>query len=306
MMSSGTNGSQLWDTAFIVQAMVESGLSEEPQNHESMIRALEFLEDCQIRRDPPDRERCYRHFSKGAWPFSTRDQSYTVSDCTAEGLKSTIMLQSLSYTPRLVSDERLFDAVDVILTMQNEDGGWASYEPTRSPKWLEWINPAEVFGNIMVEYSYTECTGSVLLGLAHFTKVYPEYRAEEIRLRTQRAIKFIIGQQREDGSWYGSWGICFTYAMFFAIETLASVGLDYFNSESQRKACQFLVSKQQEDGGWGETYKSCETGVWCQHPKTQVVQTAWAILALMAAKYPDEECIRKGIKVCDGLVLTSI
>lgn len=41
----------------------------------------------------------------------------------------------------------MFDAVDVILTMQNSNGGFASYELVRGPTaFLEMINPAEVFG----------------------------------------------------------------------------------------------------------------------------------------------------------------
>lgn len=50
------------------------------------------------------------------------------------------------FTPTLVSDDRLFDAVDTLLTMQNRDGGFASYELVRGPSWLESLNPAEVFG----------------------------------------------------------------------------------------------------------------------------------------------------------------
>lgn len=38
------------------------------------------------------------------------------------------------------------DAVDTLLTMQNKGGGFASYELIRGPKWLEWLNHAEVFG----------------------------------------------------------------------------------------------------------------------------------------------------------------
>ena len=74
--------------------MLHKGLAKEPQNHESMIRALEFIDDCQIKCNASEMERCYRHCSKGAWPFSTRDQGYSVSDCTAEGLKSVIDLQN--------------------------------------------------------------------------------------------------------------------------------------------------------------------------------------------------------------------
>lgn len=50
------------------------------------------------------------------------------------------------YTPSLVSERRLCDAVDVMLSLQNSDGGFASYEKIRGPAFLEWINPAEVFG----------------------------------------------------------------------------------------------------------------------------------------------------------------
>ncbi len=43
--------------------------------------------------------------------------------------------------------------------------------------------------------------------------------------------------------------------------------------------------------------QSCETGVYCQHEKSQVVQTAWAVLSLMAADYPDKAPIERGIKL---------
>ncbi len=86
----------------------------------------------------------------------------------------------------------------------------------------------------------------------------------------KRAIGFIKKDQRPDGSWYGAWGICFTYATLFALEALKSVGENYdnryhinsyqfhfksFYSTYVKRACDFLVSKQRPDGGWGESYK---------------------------------------------------
>ena len=38
------------------------------------------------------------------------------------------------------------DAVDILLSMQNSDGGFASYELIRATQYMELINPAEVFG----------------------------------------------------------------------------------------------------------------------------------------------------------------
>lgn len=172
-------------------------------------------------------------------------------------MKAIYYLQELSYTPKKVSDERLQDAVDVLLRMQNSDGGFATYELTRGPKILEWINPAEVFGDIMVEYSYPECTTAVLLGLMAFRKRQPSYRTDEIEKILQRGLKYIRKAQRPDGSWFGSWAICFTYATWFGLESLGAHGETYENSDNVRRGCEFLISKQRADGGWGEAYKVC-------------------------------------------------
>ena len=93
MMMTGTNGSQLWDIGFIAQAMVESGLAEKEENKGSLINALKWLDLCQIKANPKHFEVSHRHATKGAWPFSTRTQGYTVSDCTGEGLKAVLYIQ---------------------------------------------------------------------------------------------------------------------------------------------------------------------------------------------------------------------
>ena len=104
--------------------------------------------------------------------------------------------------------------------MQNPSGGFASYEPTRgNPTLLEQFNAAEVFVNIMVEYDYPECTTAVLTALSMFHAQYPSYRSAKIEAAMTKAVVYIRKAQREDGSWYGSWGICFTYAGMFALES---------------------------------------------------------------------------------------
>lgn len=299
MLMNGTNGVQCWDTSFTIQAATDAGFADDPKWHPVLIKALKFMEDQQILQETRDKEKCYRQQRKGAWGFSTRKQGYTVSDCTSEGLKSVLLLQKhpSGAFPQLVSDRRLFDAIDVLLTMQNKTGGCASYEPTRGPEFLENLNAAEVFGKIMIEYDYPECTTACITGLSMFQKHYPDYRAAEIAAFKERALNYIRRAQRPDGSWYGAWGICFTYAGWFALESLAHAGENYENSERVRRACHFFLKHQMEDGGWGETYKSCETGEWCQHPQSQVVQTAWVVIALLEAEYPDLEPIKKALRL---------
>ena len=33
---------------------------------------------------------------------------------------------------------------------------------------------------------------------------------------------YVLSIQRPDGSWYGSWGVCFTYGTWFGVEALAA------------------------------------------------------------------------------------
>lgn len=297
MLMNGTNGVQTWDTSFLIQAVIEAGLATEPQWRPMLIKALEFLDDQQIRENCREQDICYRQQRKGAWAFSTREQGYTVSDCTSEALKAVIMLQNLPGFPNLVSDERIHDAIDTLCTMQNASGGFASYETTRGSEYMEYLNAAEVFGRIMVEYDYPECTTGVVTALSLFSKYYPTYRRQEIVKIKQGALEYIRKAQRQDGSWYGSWGICFTYAGMFALESLASVGETYANSSRVRKACDFFLGKQMEDGGWGESYRACETGVYTHHAKSQIVQTCWALLAMMEAEYPHKEPLEKAVRL---------
>ncbi|KAH8481431.1 hypothetical protein H0E87_029055, partial [Populus deltoides] len=140
MKMQGYNGSQLWDTSFAVQAIISTKLVEEYgptlRKAHAYIKNSQVLEDC-----PGDLSFWYRHISKGAWPFSTADHGWPISDCTAEGLKAALLLSKI--TPEIVGEplatNRFYDAVNVILSLQNGDGGFATYELTRSYSWLEVI-----------------------------------------------------------------------------------------------------------------------------------------------------------------------
>ncbi|KAF6039422.1 LSS [Bugula neritina] len=62
-------------------------------------------------------------------------------------------------------------------------------------------------------------------------------------------------------------------------------------------ACEFIVSKQMEDGGWGEKFESCEQSKYIQSETSQIHNTCWALLGLMAVRYPDVKVIEKGIRL---------
>ncbi|KPI38000.1 Lanosterol synthase [Cyphellophora attinorum] len=302
MHVNGTNGVQNWDTSFTIGAVVECGLAKSPKWRPMLEKALAYFERQQLLDEVPDREICYRAERKGAWTFSNKDQGYTVSDCTAEGLRAVLLLQNETGYKAVVPEERIKWAADLLLTMQNKhSGGCSSYEIQRGSEYLEMLNAAEVFGRIMVEYDYVECTTAVVTALSLFQKHYPDYRAADIQHVKARAVKYVKSAQRPDGSWYGSWGVCFTYAAMFSLESLAHIGETYANSEYSRKACKFLIDHQMADGGWGESYLSSDEKRWVDHPeKSQVVQTAWAVIALMYAEYPDKGPIKRALQMVMG------
>uniref|UniRef100_A0AAR2LUY4 Terpene cyclase/mutase family member n=1 Tax=Pygocentrus nattereri TaxID=42514 RepID=A0AAR2LUY4_PYGNA len=295
MKMQGTNGSQLWDTAFAAQAFLEV--------FRSFIILLQYLIQelirfsFQIKENPPQYEKYYRQMNKGGFPFSTRDCGWIVADCTAEGLKSVMLLQErCTFITDHIPAERLFDAVNVLLSMKNADGGFATYETKRGGKLLELLNPSEVFGDIMIDYTYVECTSAAMQALQHFHHVYPEHRAQEIRNMLQQGLDYCRRMQRPDGSWEGSWGVCFTYGVWFGLEAFACMG-HTFRDGYDGRACDFLLSKQMEDGGWGEDFESCEQRCYVQSKNSQIHNTCWALLGLMAVRYPDLKVIEHGIQL---------
>lgn len=90
MNCGGTNGTQVWDTAFSVIGIVEAGLAREPRFRNTLEKAHKFLDVSQFHDDLKDP---FRQRRKGGWPFSTKDNGYIVSDCAAEGMKATLLLQ---------------------------------------------------------------------------------------------------------------------------------------------------------------------------------------------------------------------
>jgi lanosterol synthase len=90
MTCGGTNGAQLWDTAFTAIAIVEAGLGQRKEFRPMLEKALHFLDISQFRDNLDDP---YRQQRKGGWPFSTHDNGYIVSDCSAEGMKAVLLLQ---------------------------------------------------------------------------------------------------------------------------------------------------------------------------------------------------------------------
>jgi squalene/oxidosqualene cyclase-like protein len=286
----GYHSSQLWDTAFAVQAIEASGRAG---RHVSTLRSAQrFIVGNQVREDLPARERSYRDPTRGGFCFSARDNGWIVSDCTAEGLRAMLALPKLTGID--IPRAQLDDALGYLLWSQMPCGGWASYEPARGPAWLEPLNPSACFADIMIDYPYVECTAAAMLALARYREAHPDAHAESIAQALARGQAYLLREQRLDGSFEGSWGICFTYGTWFGVEGLRVSGLGP-DHPALRAAVAFLTSKQLPDGGWGETAESNLRRQYVHAEQGQAVMTSWALLGLVAGGAAHSRAAIRGV-----------
>lgn len=277
-----------WDTGFALQALAEVAVDNEVRN--AIDRGVEFLASQQIRKSFEGYESAYRNDPKGGWCFAGIWHGWPVSDCTAEAL-----LGLLANRPEDVGREALRDATGFMLRSQNQDGGFGSYEARRSKFGLEWLNPAEMFGESMTEKSYVECTASCIAALAAGREQFPNTAEEQVTKALSRGEAWLRRTQKSDGSWRGVWGVQFVYGTLFGIRGLRAAGCNQSDA-ALRLACRWLLDHQHADGGWGEHFTGCLKGHYVPHHESQVIQTAWALIALLEAGESNWQAISRGIK----------
>ena len=277
--------SDIWDTSFAIQALCEG--PDLPEAAAMVDRATAWLPIAQLQRDIPEGQRHYREPARGGWGFADERHPWPVSDCTAEALEALLHAEhrGWDHLDARLDVERKLSAIEFVLLRQNDDGGFGSYEARRGSMLLKRFNPAEMYGNCMLEYSYTECTASCVRGLAIARAALGARMPGELHARVgeaiERGVRFLLASQEGSGGWAGFWGVDYTYGTFFAVSALLAAGLDR-EHVALRRALRFLLSRQREDGGWGERYEAVMQGKEITGP-SRIVQTAWALLALELA-----------------------
>ena len=109
------------------------------------------------------------------------------------------------------------------------------------------------------------------------------------------AVDYLRRTQRDDGSWYGRWGMNYIYGTWSVLCALNAAGVGHADPVF-RKAVDWLAIIQNADGGWGEDGTSYKLGYagYERSPST-ASQTAWALLGLMAAGEVGHAAVERGI-----------
>ena len=276
-----------WDTGFALQAL--AAMPRAANVRDALRHGADYLRRHQLGPGYDGFREAYRSDPRGGWCLGRAWQGWPVSDCTAEALLGVIAgcCEAMDTTV-------LAEAIRFILTCQNPDGGFGSYEARRSFAGLEWLNPSELFADAMNERSYVECTASSLAGLAACERRFPRVADPAVTRAIARGGAWLRRAQSSDGSWPGTWGVNFIYGTLFGIRGLVAAGARR-GDPAIRAACAWLLDRQREDGGWGEHHSGCLSGRYVAHDESQVVQTAWALLALLEAGDPDWTGITRGV-----------
>ncbi len=108
-------------------------------------------------------------------------------------------------------------------------------------------------------------------------------------------MEYLRQTQMAEGSWYGRWGMNYIYGTWSVLCALNAAGLDH-GDPTMRKAADWLVGIQNADGGWGEDGASYKLDYKAYEPAPSTAsQTAWGLLALMAAGEVDHPAVARGV-----------
>jgi squalene-hopene/tetraprenyl-beta-curcumene cyclase len=173
--------------------------------------------------------------------------------------------------------------------MQSANGGWGSFDADNTHNHLNPIPFAD--HGALLDPPSADLTGRCVSMLAQqgFGRDHPAMA---------RALDYLRREQEPDGSWFGRWGTNYIYGTWSVLCALNAAGED-MQAPSVRKAVDWLISRQQAEGGWGE---SCAS-YWADRKDEPVAstpsQTAWALLALMAAGETESAAVARGIALLE-------
>ncbi|GIF52612.1 squalene-hopene/tetraprenyl-beta-curcumene cyclase [Asanoa ferruginea] len=282
--------SPVWDTALALVALLDAGV---PATDEAVRRAASWLLDEEI-AVPGDWAVRRPGLAPGGWAFEFANDLYPDTDDTAE-----IVLALRRVAAGLAADDplrgRIEGAVDRgvgwTVGMQSGDGGWGAFDADNTRTLANKL-PFCDFGEV-IDPPSADVTAHVVEMLAI------EGRASDPV--TQRGVTWLLRNQESDGSWFGRWGANYVYGTGAAVPALVEAGVDA-GAPAVRAAVHWLVAHQNPDGGWGEDLRSYDDPQnWAGKGASTPSQTAWALLALLAAGEADHPATRAGV---DHLIST--
>ncbi len=270
--------SPVWDTCLAVTALLDAGV---PAEDLAVARASDWLlgEEITVRGDWSVRR---PGLAPGGWAFEFHNDTYPDTDDTAEVV---LALRRVGLKDRSALDR----GVAWLIGMQSKDGGWGAFDADNTRTLCTKL-PFCDFGEV-IDPPSADVTAHVVEVLA------AEGLADGVVCR--RGVQWLLAAQEPDGSWFGRWGANYVYGIGGVVPALIAAGIPA-DSLCIRRAIRWLEQHQNDDGGWGEDLRSYDNRAWAGRGESTASQTAWALLALLAAGQRSSDAVERGVRwLCD-------
>ncbi|MFV0336881.1 MAG: squalene--hopene cyclase [Chthoniobacterales bacterium] len=271
--------SPVWDTAITTMTLAEAGLHPESSELQTAVTWLEerevrFRGDWKVKNPHPE---------ASGWAFEHGNKYYADTDDTMMVLMALRLVKAADCEKHREVQKR---AWKWLLSFQCKDGGWAAFDKDVTQHWLEDVPFAD--HNAMLDPTCSDLTARVM-------ELGGKLGCSKDEKWVRRALAYLKSTQETDGSWYGRWGVNYTYGTWQALRGLAAIGMDMQEAWIIR-ARDWLESAQNEDGGWGETCASYDDPDLKGLGPSTPSQTAWALMGLCACGQSQRESIERGVQ----------
>jgi squalene-hopene/tetraprenyl-beta-curcumene cyclase len=271
--------SPVWDTCLAVTALLDAGV---PADDPDVVRASTWMVDEEVTGVRGDWAVRRPNLAVGGWAFEFDNDGYPDTDDTAEVV---LALRRVDHP----DPARLRAAVDRGVAwnigMQSEDGGWGAFDADNTRELVTKL-PFCDFGAV-IDPPSADVTAHVVEMLAHEGLAETE--------ACVRGVRWLLANQEPDGSWFGRWGANYVYGTGGVVPALVAAGVPA-QHPAIRRAVAWLEARQNPDGGWGEDIRSYSDASWAGRGESTASQTAWGLLAMVAAGEARSESAERAVR----------
>jgi squalene-hopene/tetraprenyl-beta-curcumene cyclase len=269
--------SPVWDTVLTMIGLADAGVAPDDP---ALTRAARWVLGEEI-RGPGDWQVRRPSLAPGGWAFEFDNDNYPDTDDTAE----VVLALRRAALPAAEAKPAIERGLRWLAGMQSKDGGWGAFDADNTRALVNKL-PFCDFGAV-IDPPSADVTAHIVEAFA------AEGQADHPAVR--RGVVWLLRAQEADGSWFGRWGANYIYGTGAVVPALIAAGVRP-SKPAIRRAVAWLESHQNPDGGWGEDLRSYDDpGLAGQGPST-ASQTAWALLALVAAGEHGSEAAERGVR----------
>ncbi|MFD7921146.1 squalene--hopene cyclase [Streptomyces sp. NPDC059740] len=270
--------SPVWDTCLATIALADAGL---PADHPQLVKAADWMLAEQVVR-PGDWTVRRPDLAPGAFAFEFDNDNYPDIDDTAEVV---LALRRVAHPDPERVDSAVRRAVRWNVGMRSRGGAWGAFDADNTSPFPDRL-PFCDFGEV-IDPPSADVTAHVVEMLADVGRADDEV--------TRRGVQWLLDEQEAFGAWFGRWGTNYLYGTGSVLPALAAAGVPG-SHPAVRRAVQWLESVQNEDGGWGEDQRSYKYPEWAGRGESTASQTAWALMALLAAGERGSRAVERGVR----------